>query len=70
MILEVYIQGEPYTDLNNFPWAIGKMKLCEVARVLNDVSQKAEIVGLSIAEHMAWDAINLRKTLSKIPIFK
>ena len=62
--------GEPYTDLNNFPWAIGKMKLCEVARVLNDVSQKAEIVGLSIAEHMAWDAINLRKALSEIPIFK
>jgi len=60
--------GEPY--INNFPWAIGKMKLCEVARVLNDVSKKAEIVGLTIAEHMAWDAINLRKTLSEIPIFK
>ena len=62
--------GEPYTDLNKFPWAIGQMKLCEVARVLNDVSKKAEIVGLSIAEHMSWDAINLRKTLSEIPIFK
>ena len=62
--------GEPYANSNNFPWAIGKMKLCEVARVLNDVSKKAEIVGLTIAEHMAWDAINLRKTLSEIPIFK
>ena len=62
--------GEPYININNFPWAIGKMKLCEVARVLNDVSKKAEIVGLTIAEHMAWDAINLRKTLSEIPIFK
>ena len=62
--------GEPYTNLNNFPWAIGKMKLSEVARVINDVSKKAEIVGLTIAEHMAWDAINLRKTLSEIPIFK
>ena len=62
--------GEPYINVNNFPWAIGKMKLCEVARVLNDVSKKAEIVGLTIAEHMAWDAINLRKTLSEIPIFK
>ena len=62
--------GEPYININNFPWAIGKMKLCEVARVLNDVSKKAEIGGLTIAEHMAWDAINLRKTLSEIPIFK
>ena len=62
--------GEPYLDLYKFPWAIGQMKLCEVARVLNYVSQKAEIVGLSIAEHMPWDAINLRKTLSEISIFK
>ena len=46
------------------------MKLSEVGRVLNDVSQKAEIVGLTIAEHMPWDALNLRKTLSNIPIFK
>ena len=62
--------GEPYTDVKNFQWAVGQMKLTEVARVLNDVSKKAEIVGLTIAEHMAWDAINLRKTLSEIPIFK
>lgn len=62
--------GEPYLDINKFPWAIGKMKLSEVGRVLNDVSQKAEIVGLTIAEHMPWDALNLRKTLSNIPIFK
>ena len=62
--------GEPYTDVKNFQWAVGQMKLTEVARVLNDVSKKAEIVGLTIAEHMAWDAINLRKTLSEISIFK
>lgn len=62
--------AEPHTKLEDFPAAIGKMKLSEVARVLNDVSQKAEIVGLSIAEHLPWDAFNLRKTLSEIPIFK
>ena len=49
--------------------AIGRMKLSEVSKVLNDVSKKAEIVGLSIAEHMAWDALNLRKVLSQISIF-
>ena len=62
--------GEPYANLNEFPWAIGKMKLSQVCKVLKDVSQKAEIVGLAMAEHMAWDAINLRKTLSEISIFK
>ena len=66
MIIGVYIQENP----NKLPFAVGQMKLYEVARVLNDVSQKAEIVGLSIAEHMPWDAINLRKTLSEISIFK
>lgn len=61
--------GEPHTKISDFPWAIGRMKLCEVSKVLNDVSKKAEIVGLTIAEHMAWDALNLRKTLSNISIF-
>ena len=42
--------GEPY--LNDFPWAIGRMKLSEVSKVLDDVSKKAEIVGLTIAERM------------------
>ncbi len=60
--------AEPY--LKDFPWAIGRMKLSEVSKVLDDVSKKAEIVGLTIAEHMPWDAINLRKTLSEISIFK
>lgn len=46
------------------------MKLSQVCKVLKDVSQKTEIVGLTMAEHMAWDAINLRKTLSEISIFK
>ena len=45
------------------------MKLCDVGKVLEDVSKKTEIVGFTIAEHMPWDAINLRNTLSKIPIF-
>ncbi|MFD1066531.1 arginase family protein [Oceanobacillus locisalsi] len=61
--------AEPYTDSEDFPAAVGEMKLAQVARVLNDVSEQAEIVGLGIAEHLPWDAINLRKTLSQISIF-
>ena len=33
--------GETYVNLNEFPWAIGKMKLSQVCKVLNDVSEKA-----------------------------
>lgn len=61
--------AEPYTDPDNFIAAVGRMKLVEIARLLRDVSAKAEIVGLSITEHLPWDAFSLRETLSKIPIF-
>lgn len=59
--------AEPY--LKEFDAAIGELTLKEVTRLLNDVSQKSEIVGLSIAEHMPWDAMNLRAALSQISIF-
>lgn len=61
--------AEPYTKTKDFPAAIGRMKLCEVGRLLNDVTELTEIVGLSITEHLPWDAFNLRKTLSGISIF-
>ncbi|MGG4411087.1 arginase family protein [Niallia taxi] len=62
------LPAEPY--LEKFEPAIGEMTLTQVVRVLKDVSTKAEIVGLGIAEHLPWDAINLRKALSEISIFK
>ncbi|UPO89971.1 arginase family protein [Niallia sp. Man26] len=61
------LPAEPY--LENFEPAIGEMTLAQVVRILKDVSTKAEIVGLGIAEHLPWDAINLRKALSEISIF-
>lgn len=64
------LTGMPYIDLDSFPAAVGRMTLDEIERILNDVSEKAEIVGFSIAEHMPWDAMNLRKTLLNISIFK
>ena len=45
------------------------MTLHDVGSLLKDVSEKAEIVGLSITEHLPWDAINLRNTFSKLSIF-
>lgn len=62
--------GEPYSDVNAFPAAVGRMTLKEVGRVLGDVGEAAERVGLSITEHLPWDAFNLRKTLDSLSIFK
>ena len=62
--------AEPYTDPSLFPAAVGRMKLKEIVRLLTDVSEKAEIVGMSITEHLPWDAFRLRDALSQIHIFE
>lgn len=59
--------AEPY--LKDFEAAVGKLTLNDVSRILVDISQQAEIVGLSIAEHLPWDAINLRNSLEQLSIF-
>lgn len=50
--LRVIYPAEPYTDPQNFPAAVGRMKLEEVIRLLGDISEQAEIVGLSICRGM------------------
>lgn len=62
--------GKPYVDINNFFAAVGDLTLQNVGNLLNHISAETEIVGLSIAEHLPWDAMNLRKTLASIPIFQ
>lgn len=61
--------AEPYTDANLFPAAVGRMTLKDIGRILHDVEKVSEIVGLSITEHLPWDAINLRNTLASVSIF-
>ena len=36
--------GEPYVNLNDFPWAIGKMKLCDVGKVLEMFLKKLKLL--------------------------
>lgn len=62
--------AEPYTDPQEFRAAVGRMKLTEITKLLCDISEKTEIVGLSMTEHLPWDAFRLRKALSGIPIFE
>ncbi|WP_412989860.1 arginase family protein [Pediococcus siamensis] len=64
------LPAEPYLKRDQFGAAIGDLKLKEVIQLLLDLGQITDIVGLSIAEHMPWDAINLRSGLAKLPIFE
>ena len=61
--------AEPYTDADLFPAAVGRMTLKDIGRILNEVETVSEIVGLSITEHLPWDAINFRNTLAPVSIF-
>lgn len=62
--------AEPHTNFSEFGAAIGKMTLKEIGTLLNSISNESDIVGLSITEHLPWDAFNLRKALESISIFQ
>lgn len=59
----------PHTTREDYGAAMGTMSLKQIVSILTEVNEKAEIVGLTIAEHMPWDAINLRRALSELAIF-
>lgn len=49
--------------------ASGKMMLAQIARLIGDISNETDVVGLAIAEHLPWDALNLQNFLAELPIF-
>lgn len=59
--------AEPY--LESFDAAIGELKLEHIGRILGDISKYSNIVGLTIAEHLPWEAMRLRNMLSEVSIF-
>jgi arginase len=46
----------------------GQMDFDTVVALLSKCSEVIEIVGLTIAEHLPWDAENLKNALAKLPI--
>jgi LysR family transcriptional regulator, hydrogen peroxide-inducible genes activator len=46
----------------------GRMTIPQVVRLLNDVAEQVEVVGLGITEHLPWDAITIRDMLRALPL--
>lgn len=46
------------------------MKIAEVTRVINDIADKYNLVGLTVAEPMPRIAIKLKKMLNQLPLMK
>lgn len=63
------LPAEPALALEDFGAAVGGMTLSATLRLLQDVANAVDLVGLTISEHMPWDAMRLRSGLSKLEIF-
>jgi arginase len=48
--------------------AAGTMQMPQLLRLIQELSEETDVVGLGITEHMPWDAINLKNLLGEIPI--
>lgn len=48
----------------------GKVRMRDVARVLQDIAAQTEVVGMSFAEHMPWDALSLKTMLNGLPFMR
>jgi arginase len=46
----------------------GRMTIPQVIRLLNDVAEQMEVVGLGITEHLPWDAIAIRDMFRALPL--
>jgi arginase len=46
----------------------GGMSMAQVIRLLSDVSKQVDVVGLSITEHLPWDAMALKSMLTNLPL--
>jgi len=56
----------PAGDLSDVPR--GRMLPDQVVRLLRDVDQACDIVGLAITEHLPWDTLAMRDMLRRLPL--
>lgn len=48
----------------------GRMRIEQVVRLINNVSEATNVVGLGITEHLPWDAITLKNMLADISVLR
>lgn len=46
------------------------MKIAEVVRVINDIAEEYDVVGLTVAEPMPRTAIKIRNMLNELPLLR
>lgn len=56
--------------VTEYPSESGKMSLVELLHILKGLFKENDVVGLTIAEFLPWDTINLKNILSELDIFE
>ncbi|NLC97332.1 MAG: arginase family protein [Erysipelotrichaceae bacterium] len=64
------LPAKPHYNVEDFQAAVGTMTLETLSELFTEISKHSKVVGLSIAEHMPWDMLLLKRTLSKLSIFE
>ncbi|MFF2910787.1 arginase family protein [Paenibacillus sp. NPDC057934] len=60
----IFANPEAHNDFS----AAGTMQMPGLLKLLKELSEETDVVGLGITEHMPWDAMNLKQLLGEIPI--
>ena len=48
----------------------GKLRIRDLARVLKDIAAEVDVVGMSFAEYMPWEALSLKTMLAELPFMR
>jgi len=56
--------------VTEYPSESGKMTPVELLNILTGIFKENDVVGLTVAEFLPWDSINLKTTLSELGIFR
>lgn len=64
------LTSAPGVDPDSLGFAVGRLRISDVTALILEAAAEADIVGLSVTEHIPWDARNLRAGFAKLPIFR
>ncbi|GAB2045998.1 arginase family protein [Agathobaculum sp. TL06] len=60
--------AEPYLPPPTY--AVGRMRLEQIIRIIKDISQVVDVVALGITEFLPWDMMRLQQGLRELSIFR
>ncbi len=57
-------------DTEPFETFAGKVTIAQLTRLIKDVSEASNVVGIGFTEHMPWDALNLKNMMQAFSFMK